>query len=87
MTDITFESLGIAEPMVRALTEAGYVTPTPIQKAAIPELMAGRDLLALAQTGTGKTAAFTLPVMMKLLTGHELRKSRSVRALILAPTR
>ncbi|MDR3526864.1 MAG: DEAD/DEAH box helicase [Rhizomicrobium sp.] len=87
MTDITFESLGIAEPMVRALTEAGYVTPTPIQKAAIPELMSGRDLLALAQTGTGKTAAFTLPVMMKLLTGHELRKSRSVRALILAPTR
>ncbi len=87
MTETTFSGLGIAEPMVRALTEAGYETPTPIQAAAIPELMAGRDLLALAQTGTGKTAAFALPVMQKLLTGHELRKSRSVRALILAPTR
>nr|WP_279590131.1 DEAD/DEAH box helicase [Rhizomicrobium palustre] len=69
------------------MVDAGYQTPTPIQNAAIPELMKGRDMLALAQTGTGKTAAFTLPVMAVLSRAHGTRQPRSVRALILAPTR
>jgi ATP-dependent RNA helicase RhlE len=87
VTNTAFSDLGIAEPLVRALTAEGYTTPTPIQAQAIPALLAGRDLLGLAQTGTGKTAAFALPLLQRLCTGHEGRKPKFVRALILAPTR
>ena len=61
MTDVTFASLGIAEPLLRALATENYTHPTPIQEQTIPLLLAGRDVLGLAQTGTGKTAAFGLP--------------------------
>ena len=87
MTVSNFAALGIAEPLMRALTDAGYIDPTPIQLQAIPALLEGRDLLGLAQTGTGKTAAFTLPILQRLLTGHEQRRPKTTRALILAPTR
>ncbi|HXL98377.1 MAG TPA: DEAD/DEAH box helicase [Rhizomicrobium sp.] len=87
MTHSSFTELGIVEPLRRALEAEGYTTPTPIQTRAIPELLAGRDLLGLAQTGTGKTAAFALPILQRLSVGHEQRPARSVRALILAPTR
>ncbi len=87
MTDTNFTALGIVEPLNRALTDAGYTEPTPIQLQAIPALLEGRDLLGLAQTGTGKTAAFTLPILQRLLTGHEQRRGKTVRALMLAPTR
>ncbi len=87
MNNSTFSALGLAEPLCRALAAQGYAAPTPIQAQAIPPLLQGRDLLGLAQTGTGKTAAFALPLMQKLLVGHEARRPKSVRALILAPTR
>jgi len=87
MTDMNFAELGIAEPLCRALTAANYVTPTPIQTRAIPMLLTGRDLLGLAQTGTGKTAAFVLPILQRLSLDTGRREPKSVRALILAPTR
>jgi ATP-dependent RNA helicase RhlE len=87
VTNPSFTELGVAEPLRRALEAEGYTQPTPIQVSAIPVLMAGQDLLGLAQTGTGKTAAFALPLLQRLSTGHEQRRARSVRALILAPTR
>ena len=87
MTNPSFTELGIAEPLRRALVAEGYTEPTPIQVRAIPVLLAGQDLLGLAQTGTGKTAAFALPLLQQLSVGHEQRRARSVRALILAPTR
>ncbi|MDE2184006.1 MAG: DEAD/DEAH box helicase [Alphaproteobacteria bacterium] len=82
-----FSALGLAEALLRALALENYTDPTPIQRAAIPALLAGRDFLGLAQTGTGKTAAFALPLLQKLRTGHEGRRAKCVRALILAPTR
>ena len=87
MTNPSFIDLGVAEPLCRALIAEGYTQPTPIQTQAIPLLLAGRDILGLAQTGTGKTAAFALPILQRLSVGHEQRKPKSVRALILAPTR
>ena len=84
MTDNNFADLGLAEPLLRALSAKNYIAPTPIQARAIPNLMAGRDMLGIAQTGTGKTAAFGLPIL------HNLSKTpagRAPRALILAPTR
>ena len=84
MSSIQFEALKLNEPLLRALAKEGYQQPTPIQEQAIPKVLAGQDLLATAQTGTGKTAAFSLP-MLQVLDG---RKSRGqVRALILTPTR
>ncbi|WP_308909627.1 DEAD/DEAH box helicase [Pseudokordiimonas caeni] len=83
----TFSSLGLAEPILRALKEEGYETPTPIQAQAIPELLTGRDLLGIAQTGTGKTAAFALPILHRLNAAKRNRKPRSARVLVLAPTR
>ena len=68
--DIDFASLGLAEPLLRAVSEAGYTQPTPIQAQAIPQVLAGGDLLAAAQTGTGKTAGFTLPVLHQLARTH-----------------
>ena len=82
-----FSELGLAEPIQRALKSRDHTIPTPIQARAIPELLAGRDMLGIAQTGTGKTAAFALPILQRLARGHENRKPRSPRALILAPTR
>ena len=66
-TEITFDDLALAEPIARAVKEKGYTKPSPIQAKAIPVVLQGGDLLASAQTGTGKTAAFTLPVLQKLL--------------------
>ncbi|OYY82279.1 MAG: RNA helicase, partial [Methylophilales bacterium 16-45-9] len=83
---MSFESLNLHPSILRAIEEAGYTTPTPIQSQAIPEVIAGRDLLASAQTGTGKTAAFTLPALNLLATPHE-SKSRGPRILVLVPTR
>ena len=83
----TFAALGLAEPLLRALDRAHFLQPTPIQESAIPHLLAGRDLLGVAQTGTGKTAAFALP-MLQHLAGNQLPSHRyATRALILAPTR
>ncbi len=81
----TFEELGLSEPILRAVTEKGYTTPTPIQILAIPAVLAGRDVLGCAQTGTGKTAGFTLP-MLDILSGSRAR-ARMPRSLILEPTR
>lgn len=82
-----FASLGIGASLCRALAEIGYEHPTPIQTQAIPELLAGRDLLGIAQTGTGKTAAFSLPIL-EMLTADKVRaESRRPKVLILAPTR
>ncbi len=82
---MSFETLGLSAPLLRALGESGYATPTPIQQQAIPLVLAGHDLLAGAQTGTGKTAAFGLPLLQKL--SAEPNKTRKPRALILTPTR
>lgn len=83
---MSFESLNLHPAILRAIEEAGYTNPTPIQAQAIPEVIAGHDLLASAQTGTGKTAAFTLPALNLLATPHESR-SRGPRILVLVPTR
>lgn len=85
---ISFASLALAEPLLRAITDSGYTTPTPIQAQAIPLVLTGGDLLAAAQTGTGKTAGFTLPILHRLLTNPlKNRVAGKPRALILAPTR
>ena len=84
---MTFAALGVAEPILRALQAENYTHPTPIQLRAIPALLAGRDLLGIAQTGTGKTAAFGLPLLQKLSIGHVPPRPKEAKALILAPTR
>ncbi|HEX5354787.1 MAG TPA: DEAD/DEAH box helicase [Aquabacterium sp.] len=87
---MSFENLGLIEPLLKAVHEAGYSTPTPIQAQAIPAVLGGGDLLAGAQTGTGKTAGFTLPLLHKLMTSPAASAAggkRHVRALILTPTR
>ena len=81
-----FRALGLNDQVLQAVQEAGYTEPTPIQAAAIPPVLAGQDLIGIAQTGTGKTAAFTLP-MITLLAGRPPEPRRRIRALILAPTR
>ena len=82
-----FSDLGLAEPILRALATKGYDDPTPIQRQAIPALMEGRDLLGIAQTGTGKTAAFALPSLHRLAAEPTPRKPASCRMLVLSPTR
>ncbi|MCB1776864.1 MAG: DEAD/DEAH box helicase [Candidatus Competibacteraceae bacterium] len=82
-----FTDLGLAEPIVRALDSRGYADPTPIQRQAIPALLEGRDLLGIAQTGTGKTAAFSLPSLHLLASDPKARKPASCRMLVLSPTR
>jgi superfamily II DNA/RNA helicase len=82
---VTFADLGLSDPIIRAVAEAGYVTPTPIQEQAIPIVLMGRDVLGTAQTGTGKTAGFTLPMLDILSSGRA--KARMPRSLILEPTR
>ncbi|MCB9523644.1 MAG: DEAD/DEAH box helicase [Myxococcales bacterium] len=83
----TFAALGLAEPLLRAVAAEGYTTPTPIQLQAIPALLAGRDMVGVAQTGTGKTAAFSLPVLHHLIRQGIPKGRRHIRALILSPTR
>ena len=87
MTLSTFATLGLSESLLRALTGVVYHTPTPIQTQAIPPLLRGKDLLGIAQTGTGKTAAFVLPLLQKLGQDRRHPLPRATRALILAPTR
>lgn len=82
-----FNDLGLAEPLLRAINDAGYTTPTPIQSKAIPQVLSGGDLLAGAQTGTGKTAGFTLPLLHLLHTKPRTANTRAPRCLILTPTR
>ncbi|MCB2078098.1 MAG: DEAD/DEAH box helicase [Novosphingobium sp.] len=82
-----FSELGLAEPILRALGTKGYSDPTPIQRKAIPALLEGRDLLGIAQTGTGKTAAFSLPSIHRLAADPKSRKPASCRMLVLSPTR
>src|SRR5688572_11583653 len=93
---MSFQNLGLCEPVLRAVAAEGYSIPTPIQTGAIPHLLAGRDLLGCAQTGTGKTAAFALPILHRLLTtkqaaiqatGAKPPGRRPLQALILCPTR
>ena len=82
-----FSDLGLAEPLLRALGTKGYADPTPIQRQSIPALLEGRDLLGIAQTGTGKTAAFSLPSLHRLAADPKPRKPASCRMLVLSPTR
>jgi ATP-dependent RNA helicase RhlE len=87
VTQIKFSELGLTEPLLRALSAQNYTRPTSIQAQAIPHLLAGKDLLGIAQTGTGKTAAFALPILQHLAARQQRAKSGAPRALILAPTR
>ncbi|MBN8942600.1 MAG: DEAD/DEAH box helicase [Rhizobiales bacterium] len=87
MNTSNFASLGLAEPLLRSLNDAGFTKPTPIQAKAIPHLLEDHDLIGIAQTGTGKTAAFSLPMLQHLAEETERVPSKGVRALILAPTR
>jgi ATP-dependent RNA helicase RhlE len=87
LTDISFTDLGISEALRHALQAEDYLTPTPIQAQAIPVLLAGKDILGIAQTGTGKTAAFLLPILQHLAASRVAPAPRGTRALVLAPTR
>lgn len=81
-----FTDLGLSAPLLQALTEKGYTDPSPVQEKAIPLVLAGHDLMAAAQTGTGKTAAFVVPMLQRLAEGNRTR-DRQIRALVLTPTR
>ncbi|MEM6717216.1 MAG: DEAD/DEAH box helicase, partial [Cyanobacteria bacterium P01_C01_bin.147] len=83
---MSFESLGLCSKLLRAIADEGYESPTPIQEEAIPAVLVGHDLLASAQTGTGKTASFTLPILQRLSELSNTR-NRRIRALVLTPTR
>jgi len=85
---MTFSQLGLIEPILKALQQEGYTTPTPIQQQAIPLVLDGRDLLGVAQTGTGKTAAFAIPILQRLDAQNPNQKGyRPIKTLILTPTR
>ena len=85
---MSFENLGLRTELVRAVHEKGYQQPTPIQLQAIPVVLAGRDLMGGAQTGTGKTAGFTLPLLQRLLDSTKpVKGRRPLRCLVLTPTR
>ena len=84
---MTFQSLFLIQPILKALQEEGYETPTPIQAEAIPILLQGKDLLGCAQTGTGKTAAFAIPILQLLAGNPTYEKKKKIRALIVTPTR
>ncbi len=83
----TFTEFGLAEPLLKAISETGYETPTPIQLQAIPPVMTGKDVLGIAQTGTGKTAAFALPILHRLAADRRPTPRRGTRCLVLSPTR
>ena len=82
-----FQDLGLIEPLLRAIQEEGYTTPTPIQAESIPIVLQGKDLLGCAQTGTGKTAAFTLPILQLLVKNKTGERRKKIRSLIVTPTR
>jgi len=84
---MSFEHLGLKAELIRSVSENGYTTPTPIQAQAIPLILEGRDVMGGAQTGTGKTAGFTLPLLQRLMANNQPHSRRTIRALILAPTR
>ncbi len=84
---MTFTDLGLHDSLLKAITQEGYTTPTPIQAEAIPVIVKGRDVLAAAQTGTGKTAGFTLPLLHRLTQSSPQLKKRQIRVLVLTPTR
>ncbi|MFL6594890.1 MAG: DEAD/DEAH box helicase [Chthoniobacterales bacterium] len=84
---MSFRALQLAPQIDKAIEEAGYTEPTPIQVAAIPEVLAGHDVIGIAQTGTGKTAAFVWPILTRLMSGNTNNQPRGMRALIVAPTR
>ena len=84
---MSFADLGLSAPLLQALAQLGYPAPTPVQQQAIPGVLAGRDLMAAAQTGTGKTAAFALPLLQRLAAEEQRAGSNSIRALVLVPTR
>ncbi len=83
---MSFEKLGLSKPLLKAISDKGYTEPSPIQEKAIPVVLQGKDVLASAQTGTGKTASFTLPIL-QLLNKQGFQKRRPIRALVLTPTR
>lgn len=85
---MSFNSLGLSEALLKAIADQGYTIPTPIQAKAIPPILAGKDVLAGAQTGTGKTAGFSLPLLQRLMANEDIKlKPRKIRALVLVPTR
>src|SRR3954462_12925372 len=84
---MSFEMLGLAEPIARVVAEERYTEPTPIQAAAVPVILAGRDVIGIAQTGTGKTAAFALPILHHLATRAIAAEAKHCRVLVLTPTR
>jgi len=84
---MSFTNLGLSEPLLKSIKDQGYDTPTPIQLQAIPVVIEGKDLLAAAQTGTGKTAGFTLPLLQRLSQTAPIMQKKQIRALILVPTR
>ena len=83
----SFQDFSLAEPITRALAQENYLTPTPIQRDAIPLVRAGRDLIGIAQTGTGKTAAFALPILDRLAANPKTPDKKTCRVLVLSPTR
>ena len=83
----SFQDFGLADPISRALKEENYHTPTPIQAQTIPLALAGRDVVGIAQTGTGKTAAFALPILHRILENRIKPQPKACRVLVLAPTR
>jgi ATP-dependent RNA helicase RhlE len=87
MTELTFDSFGLAAPIAQALKNAGFLKPTPIQAGALPPGLAGKDVLGIAQTGTGKTAAFALPILQQMAANPIRPRRFATRALILSPTR
>src|SRR5512145_1125925 len=84
---MSFQSLNLIQPILDSLREEGYTIPTPIQKEAIPVILQGKDLLGCAQTGTGKTAAFAIPILQFLSQSKSNDKKRKIRSLIVTPTR
>ncbi len=84
---MTFENLNIIEPIRIALSKKGYVNPTPIQEKAIPHILQGKDVFGCAQTGTGKTAAFALPILQLFHARQAEKKEKGIKVLVLAPTR
>ena len=84
---MTFKELNIIQPVLKAIEEKGYTEPTPIQQKAIPAALSQRDVLGCAQTGTGKTASFAIPIIQFLQTDSVREKHKGVKALILTPTR
>ena len=83
----SFQDFGLAEPISRALKEENYLTPTPIQTQTIPLTITGRDVVGIAQTGTGKTAAFALPILHRILENRIRPQPKTCRVLVLSPTR